>query len=372
MNDRERFLKIMSFETVDRIPNYELGIWQQTADRWTAEGMPRGNVYLNWLEGEPFFGIDRRGFAQIYVGMWPGFEYQVLEEDERYIVARHPNGIITKALKEGTVRGMRMCMDTYISFPVTDRESFRRLIKEHYDPYLPIRYPQWWSEWVRIWKTRDYPLCLLANGSFGLYSGLRAWVGTESISYLFYDDPAFVEEMLDFLVDFMLTVVDRAIQEVQFDYFNFFEDFAGKGTPLVSPQIFRKFLLPRYKKIIGRLQKAGIRYFWLDSDGTIDPLIPLLIDAGITCIWPLEQAAGMDPLRLRKEYGKDLVLVGGIDKRELAKDKKSIERELYAKIPPMLELGGFIPHIDHTVPPDISYDNFMYYMELKRKLIGAL
>ena len=370
MTHRECFLKVMAGEVTDWVPNYELGCWGQTIQRWLNEGMPTDQVYLgDWFEGEPLYKLDRRNFARLNVGMIPGFEHEVLEETDRYLVSRGASGIVTRALKAGTVRGTRMSMDTYIAFPVTDRASWQN-IKRHYDPHAPVRYPFWWDEMVRLWKTRDYPVCLLGNGSFGLYSQLRSWVGTESISYLFYDDPALVEEMVEFHTEFLLTLVERALEDVDFDYFNFFEDLAGKGGPLIGPELFRKFLLRPYKRIIERLRKAGIRYFWVDSDGDPEVIIPLWMEAGITCFWPLEQASGMDPVRLRKEFGKDLILCGGIDKMELAKGREAIDKELYAKIPPLLESGGYIPHVDHTVSPEISYADFLYYMDLKRKLIG--
>jgi uroporphyrinogen-III decarboxylase len=96
----------------------------------------------------------------------------------------------------------------------------------------------------------------------------------------------------------------------------------------------------------------------------------LWIEVGINCHWPLEQASGMDPVRLKKQSGKDLALCGGLDKMELAKGRPTIERELRAKISPLLEMGGYIPHIDHAISPELSYDNMLYYMELKRRLIG--
>jgi len=368
MTDRERFCRIMEFQSVDRVPNYELGLWGQTIEQWYQQGLPQDVLYHHWFEGEPYFHIDRRAFAPINTWMIPGFQYQVIAEDERTITARHEDGVVTKALKIGTVRGTRMSMDQYISFPVTDRKSFQE-IKKRYNPHSPIRYPFWWDEWVKIWKTRTYPLCLLTNGSFGLYSQLRRWVGTENISYLFYDDPAFVEEMIDFNTNFLLTLVEKALNEVEFDYFNFFEDFAGKGGPLISPQIFKKFFMPYYKKIVERFKKAGIKHFWLDSDGNTEVLIPLLIESGITCHWPLEQAADMDPVRLRKKFGKNLAFSGGIDKRVLQQGKKEIERELYYKIPVLIESGGYIPTIDHTIPPDTPLENFRYYIELKMKLL---
>ena len=96
MNDRQRFLAIMDFKSVDRVPNFELGAWGQTVDRWYSEGMPRDAAYWDWFEGEPFFRIERRGFAHVGIGMVPPFEYGVLEESERYLVARHSNGIVTR------------------------------------------------------------------------------------------------------------------------------------------------------------------------------------------------------------------------------------------------------------------------------------
>ncbi len=370
MTHREAFLKIMSGEPSDWVPNYELALWGQTIERWLNEGMPVDKVYLgDWFEGEPFFQLDRRGFAKLNIEMIPPYEYEVLDEDERYVIARHSNGIVTKALKEGTVRGTRMTMDTYIDFPAKDRASWEQM-KLLFDPSSPIRYPFWWDEQVNNWKERDYPVCLLGNGSFGLYSRLRAWVGTENLCYLFYDDPALVDEMIETNTEFFLNLVEPALQQVQFDYFNFFEDCAGKGGPLYSPQIFRRFFQKPYRRIIDRLNRAGIKSIWLDSDGDPEVLVPLWMDVGVNVFWPLEQASGMDPLRLRKKFGKQLILCGGLDKIEISKGKKAIDQELYSKIPPLLDQGGYIPHVDHAVSPEISYSDFLYYLELKLKLIG--
>ena len=176
--------------------------------------------------------------------------------------------------------------------------------------------------------------------------------------------------MLEFNTDFLLRLIERALNEIQFDYFNFFEDCAGKGAPLFGPALFDRFFRRHYLRIIERLQRAGIRSIWLDSDGDMEALIPCRLDAGINLLWPLEQASGMDPRRLRKRFGKGLRLAGWLDKREIAKGPEAIRRELQAKIPPLLEEGGYIPHIDHSIPPNISLDDMKYYMELKWQLLG--
>ena len=372
MTHRECLRKVLAGEVTDWVPNYELGCWGQTVERWLNEGMPADQSRvgeMDMFEGESLFHLDRRAFARLNIGMIPEFGYTVLEEDEEYLIARHGNGVVTKALKAGTVRGTRRSMDAYLAHPVTDRASWKD-IRKRYEPSAPVRYPFWWDEQVRLWKQRDYPVVLLGNGTFGLYSQLRSWVGTENISVLFYDDPALVEDMVEFNTEFLLRLVERALADVEFDYFSFFEDCAGKGGPLYGPGIFRRFFLNSYRRIVDRLRQAGIKSFWIDSDGGCEVLIPLWMEAGINCFWPLEQASGMNPVRLKKNFGKDIILCGGLDKMELAKGRKAIEKELYAKIPPLLKAGGYIPHFDHTIPPEISYADMLYYMELKRKLIG--
>jgi len=369
LTNRERFDKVLSFQPTDRLPNYEFLVWPQTVARWIGEGMPPEACSVLVIEGAPYFSIEPIHFGNINMDMVPPFTEEVFDDTDEYVVSRRTDGIVTKALKEGTVGGWRMCMDQYLSFPVTDRQSFAEM-KRRYDTALPERYPQNWEEQVRAWQNRDYPLCVPQLAGFGLYSQLRSWVGTEAISYLFFDNPAFVEEMIAFKTDFFLAVAERALKQVQFDLFYVFEDFAGKGGPLISPNIFRKLFLPYYRRVTERLRQAGVKHIVLDSDGDPEVLIPLMLDAGITALLPLEQASGMDPVRLRRKLGKSLGLIGGIDKREIAKDRKAIDAELEAKIPPLLDRGGYIPFIDHAIPPDVPYDNFRYYMERKAKMIG--
>ena len=104
----------------------------------------------------------------------------------------------------------------------------------------------------------------------------------------------------------------------------------------------------------------------LESDGNIELLLPQLIECGINANIPVEVAAGMDPVRLRKEYGEDMAWVGGIDKRCIAAGKEEIKKELEMKLPYLVESGGCIPMIDGDLAPDISLENFQYYLELKR------
>lgn len=109
----------------------------------------------------------------------------------------------------------------------------------------------------------------------------------------------------------------------------------------------------------------------VDTDGDFEILIPDFLDCGVEGFGPIERAAGLNPVELRKKYGKSFFMIGGIDKRELSKGRKEIDRELETILPAMLESGGFIPTVDHSVPPDISLANFKYYLDKKRKIING-
>jgi MoaA/NifB/PqqE/SkfB family radical SAM enzyme len=107
----------------------------------------------------------------------------------------------------------------------------------------------------------------------------------------------------------------------------FFEDCAGKGGLLFGPELFRRFFMKPYQRITDFLRQHGIRWIWVDSDGDAEALVPLWMKAGINVFWPLEQASRMEPVRLKKKFGKALTLCGGIDKCELAKGRAAITKE---------------------------------------------
>ena len=374
MTGRERFLRTARFEKTDRIPNYELGAWPQTIERWKAEGLPFG-IEKSWFSGEPLLGLDPfLASADIDILPLPRFQREILEETDRYVIARDAShGYITKALKTGAVDGGRLSMDTYLEFPVKDRKSFLEH-KNRFDPTAPERYPPSLDEApFADWRLRDCVVCPFPRGSSGpsgFYSLLRQWMGTVNTSYAFYDQPDLVHEILEFWSDFLLAILEKVVDRVNFDVFHFFEDFAGKSGPLFSPDSFDEFFAPRYRKIVSYVKGKGIDVVTFDSDGNIDVLIPRLIDCGIDVILPLEIAAGMDPAPLRGKYGDRIALQGGIDKRALIQGKDAIDRELENRLPGLLTQGGFIPHIDHAIPPDVPLENFLYYLEKKNSYLS--
>ncbi|MGC9063933.1 MAG: uroporphyrinogen decarboxylase family protein, partial [bacterium] len=192
---------------------------------------------------------------------------------------------------------------------------------------------------------------------------------TEGVSYAFFEQPELIHEMLDFMVEFFVKATEKALTEVEVDACIINEDFAYNAGPLISPKIYKEFFFSRHKAICNHLYRHGVKIIELDSDGNTEVLIPSLIEAGINCHWPLESAANMDPVKIRKQYGKSLALCGGIDKRSLFRNKEEIKQELEKKLIPMFETGGYIPTLDHCFSPEISLENAMYYFKLKQSML---
>ena len=202
----------------------------------------------------------------------------------------------------------------------------------------------------------------------GMFWWVRKMMGLEGLCTAVYDDPELVGQMMSFSVDYQLEILRRVLRRNVADYAVIFEDLAYKNGPLISPALVRRLMLPGYRKITSCLRDFGIDVIIVDSDGDVSSVIPIWLEAGINGILPCEVAAGMDVRTLRSEYGERLILVGGIDKRALARDRETIRQEVLAKVRPLVQRGGYFPTVDHQVPYEVSLDNYRYYLDLVRKV----
>jgi uroporphyrinogen decarboxylase len=203
----------------------------------------------------------------------------------------------------------------------------------------------------------------------GTYGYMRNWWGVERISVMFYDDPALIEEMIECLTYLALGFFERVLTAgVQLDWVMFWEDMAYKTGPLISPEMFKRYCLPFYKKVMEKVHDAGIPVVMVDSDGDIREIIPLWPDVGVHIMHPMQVAAGMDVVEMRKQYRKNIGFFGGIDKRALAGTRKQIEAEVAPKLEYCFGEGGLIPACDYAIPPDVSFDNYRYHRKLVREV----
>jgi hypothetical protein len=372
MTMKERFLASSSFQPVDRITYSCDAIFASTVKRWLKEGLPKECVHMEngripgVVSFGDYFGCDKSEGPGLNVnlGIIPAFEYKMICEDERTITAQDGLGIISKSFKENPEDSMHH----YLEHPVKDRDSWADM-KRRYNPLTPGRLPDNWGD--KLAEQLNQATHPIGAGSNGLFWTCRDWLGAEGLMYMMYDDPAMIEDMMDTLVDLYIEVLTPVVKKVQLHHFGLSEDMSYKNGSLISPEMFSKFMAPRYRRLTDFLHENGVKHICVDSDGLIDDLIPLFLNCGVNALTPFEIQCGNDPVAVRKKYGKDLIIHGGINKHELAKDKKAIETEMYSKVPWLIEQGGYFPGLDHAVPSDVSFENFCYYMELKRKIIGA-
>lgn len=352
-------------------PNYELGVWPQTAERWRAEAPEAvGGFTWDWFTGEDELGLDRRDYIPINYGFVPPYTEELIDETERYEIRRNCLGVVTRALKEGTLDGGRMCMDQYLSFPVQRPEDFPD-VKRRLAPALPERYPADLRQRIEAWRERDIPLVLGTNcAANGFYWRARELMGTEALSLAWYDHPSLMHEIMETYADLVIETSRPVLERIDVEYFTLNEDLSMKGGPLLSPSTYAGFIFPHLKRMVEVFKGLGVRYFAIDTDGDPTQLIPLFLDAGVDAIWPIERAAGVSPQEWRDRFGQQLRLWGGVDKRILTRGPEAINAHLREFIP-LIEEGGFIPTVDHTVPPDVSWDNFRHYMDAKRALLAG-
>ena len=188
--------------------------------------------------------------------------------------------------------------------------------------------------------------------------------------YHFYDDEGLIRNMLDYQEKRICKMIRRATASVPVDRLCIWEDMCYKAGPLIGPKMFRSFLSERYAAVTETARACGIRVIDPDSDGNVTQLLPLWLEAGVTMFHPFEVQAGMDVADVRRRFGYGFAMRGGVDKRKLAMDKKDIDEEL-ARIRPVYEMGRYIPCADHSLPPDVSFYNYLYYLDGLKKMLGV-
>lgn len=351
MSTHERFSRIFQHKEGDRIPIID-DPWNSTIERWHREGMPEG------IDFRDYFGLDK--VANIGVDNSPRYETRTLEETDEYIIYTTCWGATLKQWKH------QASTPEFISFTTIDsnkwQEAKSRMIPSkdriNWD-YLSKNYKRWHEEgqWIQ------------GNFWFG-FDVTHSWaVGTETLLVALVQEPEWCIDMFNHYLDMDIALFDMILDAgYKLDSIKWPDDMGYKHSQFFSVKTYREILKPVHKRAIDWAHKNGIKTH-LHSCGDINPLIPELIDIGIDAINPLEVKAGMDPVHIKKKYGNDVVLHGGIN-AVLWDDVNAISAEMERVIPVMKESGGYIFSSDHSVPSSVSLNNFRHIVELAKNLGG--
>ncbi|MCL2771951.1 MAG: hypothetical protein FWD71_01260 [Oscillospiraceae bacterium] len=352
MRSRERILATLLGRKTDRSPYISgMGFWGETLERWKKEC---GNPKLNL---EEYFGFDKNirytgDWDGIRLGVNPWFEQKIIEDKERTVIYRDIYGIVREDSKVGAT------IPNFLDYPVKDWDTWKKFKEERLNPENPPRITEDIKEPAEFLNNND-AFMSLGTYPYGLFGTCRDFMGVEALLISFIDEPELVADMMNHLTDLWLSVYSKVVKYIKFDMVHIWEDMSGKQGSLISPAMVKDFMLPNYRRISQFCKDNGIEVLSVDTDGRVDELVPLFMSAGVNFIFPFEVAAGSDILEFRKQY-PELGIMGGIDKRELAKTHKDIDKQI-GIIDEMLKYGRYIPALDHHVPPDVSWENFCYY-----------
>jgi len=356
VNNRERFLKTLRFQSVDHPPLHVGGPWEPTRRRWESEGLPP-EVTL-----QEYFGLEPQRSHQVGIEtmVHPPFEERVLEETDKFIIRIDRHGVKVRNFTDD-----ESGMPEHLEYPIKGPESLPWL-GQRLDPDTPGRVTDDWAETARRKQAEGH--ILSCNGGT-YFAFLNEAMGTEPLLYTYFDTPDFIHQVNEMLCRLCERALTASVAEVKLDFVGYHEDMAYKTGPLISPDMFREFMMPYYRRVTAITDPAGVDIHYMDSDGNIAELIPLWLEVGINLMSPMEVAAGMDVVRFRSEYGRDLKMIGGFDKRILAAGPACIRAEI-ARIRPVIEGGGYIPVCDHGIPPDVSLESITCFVETLKSLYG--
>jgi len=371
MTSRDRLLRTLTFQSVDKIPFQPGGPRESTLKRWHAEGLPEGANYLQATADLLGFSLEP-GVAHLPFDarMHPQFEETVLEHADGHYIVRDWMGAIVEIDDKFDVTYLRHARDfvtrRWIKCPVETREDWADM-RKRYDACDPFRL-QGVSEAAEQARAEGRATFVNVNGPFWQ---LREWLGFEGLCIAMADDPAWVDEMAAFWTDFIDRLLERLCAVAAPDHFMFNEDMAYKAHSMISPGMTRRWVLPSYARWRKRLSAAGTSVFDVDSDGYIGTLLPLWIESGMNCNCPVEVAAHNDIVLFSDTYGKSMAYRGGVDKRAMAAGGHALRDEM-RRIAPVAERGGYIPGCDHGIPPDVSWADFLDYARQLAKIAGWL
>lgn len=349
MTSKERFLRMYQHREADRVPIID-SPWAGTFRRWHREGMPTN---VDWTE---YFDIDKT--AGIGVDITPRYEAKTIEETDEYVIYTTAWGVTQKSFK------LEDSTPEFLDFKVISPEAWEDAKKRMTVSddrinwnYLKANYDRWVNEgyWIN------------AGFWFG-FDVTHSWMsGTETILVAMYEEPEWVRDMFETYLDMCIAHFEKIWDAgFRFDCISWPDDMGYKNTTFFSNEMYREILKPVQKRAVDWAHNKGI-YAHLHSCGNIMTRIDDLIEIGIDALNPLEVKAGMDPLKLKKEHGNELVLHGGIN-AVLWDNKEEIIDEIRKTVPLLKENGGYIFSSDHSIPNSVSLENFQAIISEVKKV----
>ena len=379
MNSRERFNAIMDFEGGVKNLKTEYGYWAGVLKKWFDSGLPeKEGLKYGIADGDlvrmsspirpdgselvdknvmEYFNLDPYP-VKFPFDFSPMIKKEIIEDASEYRIFKDEYGLVQKSFKK------KASVPMTISYPVKTLDDFRKYT-ELYDQNKNKRIPKDWDEIVSRMRNRDFPLRL--GGNYFGFSGIgRHIMGEVNYMLAIYDDPGLLKTINNFYLEFVKQYWEKILVDIDIDWVMIWEDMAYKTGSFISKESFQEFLSPYYIELIDFIKQYRVKNIIVDSDGLVEDLIPLWIETGVTGIFPMESVN--DLLKIRRLYPK-IQMLGGVNKKILIKSSNQDINDELEKISALMKQGGFIPHIDHSIPMDADWERFKEYRIKLNRLI---
>ncbi len=349
MTGKERVTAILKHQPVDRIGVFE-HFWEDTYKEWRKQG--HIGEQENFSE---HFDFDINSCGGINMTARYDFEPEVVAEDEDTITYFDGNGATLRRHK------FHDTTPEHIDYKVKDRAMW----EEYILPYLTFN-----RDRINFESYRESKAQALKNEKFFVFSFANVFelshgvCGHENMLMNMVWDPDWIADMMMHFVDLFIEHQKVLFEEEGLpDGIWYYEDLGYKGSPFMSPQMYREIVMPAHKKYNEFVKSLGLPII-MHSCGFVEPLLPDIIKTGIDCLQVIEVKAGMDLLKLHKMYGDKISFMGGIDVRCMYEnDHAKIDAELESKIPTVKQGYNFFLHSDHSIPKTVEYDTYKYFMK---------
>lgn len=198
----------------------------------------------------------------------------------------------------------------------------------------------------------------------------RSWYlrGLDTFMIELLTEKDFIHRYLEKILELELFAYQRILERMGSTLEGFFiiDDVAMQNGPLIAPEIYREMIKPYHKRLFDFIHKAG-KIIIYHSCGSVTNLIPDFIDAGIDALNPLQLSAdNMDPLFLKKEYGKDIVFWGGgVNTQETLAfgSPEEVRSEVRRRMEILGTGGGYVFAAEHCIQPGTPVENILALFE---------
>ena len=353
---REEYLDLMTAGRPGRQMFVELfGPMVGLQDEWRQQGASQDELDLIAFDWD-YVSIIRCGGA---TGVFGGSPPRTLEETPEYVIQQDELGRTTKLYKNVATIALPL------THPVYDFDSWMKL--KHLFTFREDRIDLDAVEHAKTLQARGALVVATIPGGFDTP---RQLMGEEITCTAYYEQPDLMHDIIHTCRDTCLKVLERVTDHLVIDQLSVHEDLAGKPGPLVGPTQIRQFIQPYYTPVWDLVHSRGTQIFDMDTDGNVNSVLEAFLDCGLNSMHPMEPAAGMDPVALRQKYGNRLAMRGGINKHLLREGKDAIREELTYKLQLLMHEGGIAFGLDHRIPNGTPLENYRYYVDLGRELLG--